>query len=276
MKLFGAIELHSMRKTCPFKNFLLKPSTGRSEKSEQHWTRHENYNYMDVLLIIRSRSLLLFRVGFSRSRLILCKPAPMAKFRGASEQRPTSKNYFAARRNQLPESPSALQMPRMASRAAVANSSPMEVSRAWGKSAVQLPVNSRFWLSRVARQVPLHPVENFCADHVPRKTIISKPSPSVQVPDALSTEEAGSTVQLPSKVRPAVVRTLQVERCDSSLKVALSCAPPDVSAARTQPIKPRAVLTMYQVCWPTASARGISVSPFCNVAISSDSTSCWE
>lgn len=162
----------------------------------------------------------------------------------------------------------------MASRAAVANSSPMEVSCAWGKSAVQLPVNSRFWPSRLARQVPLHPVENFCADHVPRKTILSLPSPSVQVPDALSAEEAASTVQLPSKVRPAAVRALQVERCGCSLKASLSCVAPNVSAARTQPTKPRAVLTMYQVCWPIASARGISASPFRKVAILSDSTSC--
>ena len=39
-----------------------------------------------------------------------------------------------------------------------------------------------------------------------------------------------------------MVRALQVERCDASLKVSLNNAPPVVSAARTQPIKPRAVL----------------------------------
>src|SRR5207344_1635310 len=104
---------------------------------------------------------------------------------------------------------SAIQIPRMAPRAAVKNSSIIEVSRAWGKSAVQLPVNSRFWPSTVARQVPLQPVENFCADHVPRKTVLSRPSPNVHVPDALSGEEAGSTVQPPSKMRPVTVRALQ-------------------------------------------------------------------
>src|SRR5215510_9163593 len=125
---------------------------------------------------------------------------------------------------QLPESLPALQMPRMASRAAVKNSSTIEVSRAWGKSAVQLPVNSCFCPSIVARQVPLHPVENFCADHVPRKTVLSRPSPKVQVPDALSVEEAGSTLQL--------------ERCDCSLKACFSWSPGETSIARTQPTKP--------------------------------------
>src|SRR5262245_11388543 len=139
---------------------------------------------------------------------------------------------------QLPESLSALQMPRMASRAMVENNSPIEVCRAWGKSAVQLPVNSCFCPSTVARQVPFHPVENFCADHVPRKRVLSRPSPKVQVPDALSAEEADSTVQLPSKVCPDVLRALQLERCDCSLKACFSGSPGDTSIARTQPTKP--------------------------------------
>ena len=159
---------------------------------------------------------------------------------------------------QLPESPPALQIPRMASRAAVKNSSAIAVSRASGKSAVQLPVNSCFCPSIVARQVPLHPVENFCADHVPRKTVLSRPSPKIQLPDALSAEEAGSTVQLPSKVRPVVLRALQLERCDCSLKACFSWPPGETSIARTQPTKPWDVLTIYHVSCPTASARGVS------------------
>src|SRR5215471_6763184 len=146
---------------------------------------------------------------------------------------------------QLPESLPALQMPRMASRAAVKNSSTIDVSRASGKSAVQLPVNSCFCPSIVAR-------------HVPRKTVLSRPSPKVQVPDALSVEEAGSTVQLPSKVRPVVLRALQLERCDCSLKACFSWPPGETSIARTQPTKPWDVLTIYHVSCPTASARGVS------------------
>ena len=164
------------------------------------------------------------------------------------------KFYFAVRMAQLPESLSALQMPRMASRAMVENNSPIEVSRAWGKSAVQLPVNSCFCPSTVARQVPLHPVENFCADHVPRKTVLSRPSPRSRCLTLCPLKKR----VLPSnclQVRPVVVRALQLERCDCSLKACFSGSPAETSIARTQPTKPWDVLTMYYVCCPTASAR---------------------
>src|SRR5262245_18341963 len=75
--------------------------------------------------------------------------------------------------------------------------------------ALQVPEYSVLPPDTAARHVPLHPSGDFAADHPPRATVAPLAPTSVHVPVAAP---AGSetTVQVPAKVSPVLLRALHV------------------------------------------------------------------
>ena len=175
-------------------------------------------------------------------------------------------SHFAARIDHVPAWLPPVQTPRTALRAAASNNSLKGASASCGRSADQLPLYSIFdsWLW--ARHTPFQPVENFFAVHLPLKLVAPPASCNVHVPATALADDCGSTYQVPPYVWPWLDWALHddVER-SSCEKPLLTDSLRTASEARSQPIKPRRVRTMYQVSFPTASASNVSGSSFCNV-----------
>src|SRR6516225_4924566 len=177
--------------------------------------------------------------------------------------------------DQLPDSLPPVHRPLSVCFAAAANNSEKRAFRTCGKSADQLPEYSVSRLSAVACHTPFQPVEYLSALQVPRIAVTPFAPLNVQPPEALSLVEFGATVQVPAKMRPSDVRALQVEEPGSlSRKDSLASLLITTSIARTQPIKPCLVRTIYQTWLPTDSAIETSVSSFSKVAMWSVSASC--
>ena len=61
-----------------------------------------------------------------------------------------------------------------------------------------------------ARQLPVHRVEDFDADHAPLATDLPRASTTAHVPVTVPAVESGSAVHAPTNVRPVLVLALQV------------------------------------------------------------------
>src|SRR5688500_12361194 len=176
--------------------------------------------------------------------------------------------------DQLPEALPPVHKPRNAALAAAVKRSTKVALRTWGNSDDQLPLYSPLPPSTAARQMPFHPVSCLSADQLPRITVAPPASLKVQPPLADRWLELGATFQVPLNVRPSALRALHVDVLSFSLNASLVSVLATTSTARTQPMSPRLVRTIYQISLPTASTIGKSVSPSSRVAMRSVSASC--
>jgi hypothetical protein len=140
-----------------------------------------------------------------------------------------------ARIDHPPDCAPARHCPVTAPRVAISKRRPNGASGGRSRPALHEPEYSAVLPERAARQAPVHPADDFAADHVPRAAILRFASVSVHVPVTAPVLASIAAVHVPCSVRPDALRALQVfgprpSRADASC---CGAAPVASSAAAT-------------------------------------------